>query len=256
MHGKAKDIYEGFGSSFMGVKAKAAAILVLLILFLSPVYAQGEAPTYNFGTMQAEKAVNIEPGESHTAKIYVYNIYGNRITHVRFSVVEAPEGWDIELEPELHTVTTNISGELVTVEENLFAEPTSTVAQPPDLIPEGMEYLQAGDVEGLIPSKVLKVIITPPKSAPLGGTHKITVNAKATWLGQGGMVVLSQDRNFDFTVRTMQEKFTEEIVVQTEAPVESGEGGQSPLKFVAMGAGAAILILLILGYIVVALKKD
>ncbi len=239
----------------MGVKLRVVVVLIILVLLAGVIYGQ-EAPTYNFGTMQAEKAINIEPGQSHTANIYVYNIYGNRITHVKFSVASAPEGWDVRLDPGLHTVTTNISGELISVEENLFAEPTDTLPAKPDSPPEGVEYLEAGGVDGFIPAKVLNVVITPPKSAGLGESHTITINAKATWLGQGGMVILSQDRNFDFTVRTMQEKFTEEIVLQTEAPVASGAGGESPLKFVAMGAGAVILILLILGYIVIALKKD
>jgi hypothetical protein len=238
----------------MGVNFRFVGVLFLFLISLTSVYAQEGGAAYNFGTMQEETGINIEPGETYTTKIYVYNIYGNRITHVTFTVTQAPQDWDIVLEPEVHTITTNISGELVTVEENLYAEPTSPVGEIPESVPEGMEYLQAGGVEGYIPAKVLKVTIKVPESAPLGKTYTITVNAKATWLGQGGMVVLSQDRNFDFTVKTVTRKFTEEIVKETPKPEEEG-APPIPWKYLIIGSVVTILFLAVLYGIYNVVKK-
>jgi len=229
----------------MGVAGRAGA-LILLLAFASLAFAQ-EPPAYNFGTMQAEKVINIFPGGRHVARIYVYNIYGNRITHVVFSVAEAPPGWEVSLEPGRHSVTTNVSGKLVTVEENLFAEPSPPVPEPPAVVPEGMEYLVAGGVEGYIPAKVLKVVIKAPESAPVGRSYKLRINAKATWLGQGGMVVLSQDRDFEFLINTVAERFSEEIVTSAPEPSRTGYPPGSWRYMAIGGLGAILLLALVFG---------
>ena len=103
--------------------------LVLILLF-GVVKAQEEEAKYNFGSAQSDKKLSISPGDEITTKLYFYNIHGNRITHIALEVAEAPENWDISIDPSLHETTVSVSGVATTIEENLYVEPGSDVAVP------------------------------------------------------------------------------------------------------------------------------
>lgn len=182
--------------------------LLVFIFFIGIVNAQ-EAPKYNFGSMQSAKELNIAPGETAETKLYFYNIYGNRITHVTLDVGEAPEKWDINFEPALHKTKVKISGVLTTVEENLYVRPSETVEEIPEDIPEGIEYISSS--VGYIGAKPVKVKITVPKDEKFG-EYKVTINALANWLGQGGGVAFNQARSFEYTITVTSKEFTEEVL--------------------------------------------
>jgi hypothetical protein len=188
-------------------------ILFTIFFILTPIAVAEDAPKYNFATTQANPTIIIQPGETlRVPAIYFFNIYGNRITHVSLSLTDFPKGWNVKLEPEMHEVQVNISGTIVTANENLYVSPSQPVKEVPAVVPEGMTYLTFGGVEGNVPAEVAYLNITSPADTPLGSTYSISVKAVGSWYGQAATLAFSQERSFDFKVQTEAHKFTEEIV--------------------------------------------
>lgn len=214
-------------------------ILFTILFILTPIALAEEAPKYNFATTTATGTILIQPGETlKVPAIYFFNIYGNRITHVSLSLTNAPEGWDVKIEPEMHEVQVNISGTIVTASENLYVTPSQPVKDVPAVIPEGMTYMTLGGVEGNIPVKIAYLNITAPQDTPLGGTYSIGVRAVGSWFGQTATLAFSQERSFDFKVQTVTHSFTEEIVQPT--PEETKESGYTTYLIVLLLAIAAM----------------
>lgn len=234
------------------MKLRSIVILVMLVLSAGIATAQQvqeEGAKYNFGTMQPANSVTIEPGNAAMTQLYFYNIYGNRVTHVVLSVGEAPQGWDVKIEPPLHVETVNVSGILTNVTENLYVEPSQTVQEKPTVVGKGMEYIRAGGVQGFIPSKVVKIIITAPKDAPLGKSYNLRIDAVASWLGQSGTASVTQERSFSYTITTLSKTYTEEVV-KPEIKEETKEG--LPVYAILI---AALLIIIIVLLAVIMKKK-
>ena len=223
--------------------AMSKIILFTIFFILTPLALAEEAPTYNFGTTQAGGAILIQPGETlKVPAIYFFNIYGNRITHVSLYMTGAPKGWDVKLEPEMHEIQVNISGTIVTANENLYVPPSQPVKEVPAIIPEGMTYMTFGSVEGNVPAQIAYLNITVPPDTPLGGTYSISVKALGNWFGPAATVAFQQERSFTFTVQTVTHSFTEEIVQPTP---EKGTGVPAYVAYIviiilalaALGAG-------------------
>lgn len=194
-----------------------AAIFFSIFLMFTPLVLAEDAPKYNFGTTAAAGTISMEPGQTMKAPaINFFNIYGNRITHVTLTLVEIPKGWNVKIEPELHEVQVNISGTIVTSTENLYASPSQAIAEIPAIPVEGSEYIRMGGIEGYVPAKVAYLNITVPPGTPLGGSYRISVKAIGSWYGQTANVALSQERTFNFDVKTVTHSFSEEVVVQKE----------------------------------------
>ncbi len=187
--------------------------LLVLTLLIGIVNAQ-EEPKYNFGTMQADKELNIAPGETAITKLYFYNVYGNRITHITLEAVKVPENWDISIEPVLHEITVDVSGIPTTVEENLDVKPSEAVDEIPSTIPEGIEYISSP--VGYIGADPVKVKITIPKNEKIGKIGEVRIDALASWLGQDGMVTLTQGRSFDYKISVVSEEFYEKPITEEE----------------------------------------
>ena len=184
---------------------------LVLIFLIGIVNAQEEEPKYNFGSAQGAKELTISPGSEATTKLYFYNIYGNRITHISLSVAEAPKNWDITIEPALHETTVSVSGVPKTIEENLFVEPPSDVAESiPANIPEGIEYISSP--VGFVGAKPVKIKIKVPSDEKLGIVTNIRIDATAAWLGQTGTAAITQGRSFEYKVTVLSKEFTETIL--------------------------------------------
>jgi len=54
----------------------------LVFIFLIGIVNAQEDAKYNFGSAQGAKEFTVSPGEEITTKLFFYNIYGNRITHI------------------------------------------------------------------------------------------------------------------------------------------------------------------------------
>jgi hypothetical protein len=189
------------------------ALVVLLVLaFPFPVMAD-EPAKYNFASAQGEKELKISPGNMGTGVLYFYNIDGNRITHISLTVSEAPEGWDVTIEPPLGETRVEVSGTPVTVMENLYVEPSELLSEEPKSVPEGMVSIKIPG-RGYAQGKMAKVLINVPESASLGSTGEITIAAEAAWLGQGGSAAIKQARDFNFNVTLVsgQTEFSEKVI--------------------------------------------
>jgi len=218
---------------------KIALILVFVLLMSSFVFAQGAA--YNLGTMQKDKVIEVEPGKSATTKIYFYNIWGNRITHIKLDLVEKPD-WNIEMQPELHNVTLNVTGIIIHVEENLYTVPCSIDGKwcpTDDTKPmEGVEYLTASGVDGKVPAKYVTITVHAPSGTPLWKEYPLKIVATANWYGEAGMVALSQQRDFDYTIKTITREYSEQIV-------EEKKNGWIYVGIFAIMVAVILIILLI-----------
>jgi hypothetical protein len=185
--------------------------LILLTLPL-PVQAQEEAK-YNFASAQGDKELKIQPGQEGRGYIYFYNIDGNRITHVSLEISQAPNGWQVSIEPPLAETQVSVSGMPVTVEENLYIEPSEVLTEEPQSVPEGMVSIKIPG-RGFALGKMSQVVIKVPDTAPLGSTGVINIAAEAAWLGQSGAAAVKQARDFEFSVTVVsgQTEYSEEII--------------------------------------------
>jgi len=202
---------------------------LVLIFLIGVVNAQEEEAKYNFGSAQSAKEISIAPGDEVTTKLYFYNIHGNRITHISLEVGEAPKNWDISIDPALHEISVIVSGVTTTIEENLFVEPGSDVAESiPDDVPEGIEYISSS--VGFVGAKPVKIKIKIPSNEKLGTAATVRIDAVAEWLGQTGTAAITQGRSFEYTVTVVSKEFTETIL--EKAP----EKGEEAVEEVAEGA--------------------
>ena len=215
-----------------------AALVTLLLTLSLPAQAQ-EQPRYNFASAQGSKEISVTPGGEGKGSIYFYNIDGNRITHISLEVSQAPSGWEVTIEPPLSETQVLVSGLPVTVEENLYVEPSELLAEEPQDIPEGMVSIKIPG-RGYALGKVAQVVVSVPETASLGTTGEITIAGEAAWLGQSGSAAIKQARDFDFSVTIVSgsTEYTETIVGEVEktetakpevtqpAKPESGEGAK------------------------------
>jgi len=217
----------------------AIIINISLLFALVSVFtlAQEEAK-YNFGSAQSAKELTIAPGDEVTTKLYFYNIYGNRITHISLEVGEVPKNWDVSIDPPLHETSVIVSGVATTVEENLFAEPGSDVAESiPDDVPEGIEYISSP--VGFVGAKPVLIKIKVPSNEKLGTVANVRIDGTASWLGQTGTAAITQSRSFEYIVTIVSKEFTEtilekapekkeDVVIIKETAEEIGEGPATP----------------------------
>jgi hypothetical protein len=234
---------------------KACLFLLAALLLLAlplPVHADEEAAKYNFASAQGSKELRIPPGQEGNGYIYFYNIDGNRITHVTLEVSQAPSGWEVAIEPPLAETQVLVSGIPVTVEENLYVEPSELLAEEPQDIPEGMVSIKVPG-RGYALGKVAPVVVSVPDSTPLGTTGEITIAGEAAWLGQGGSAAIKQARDFDFSVTVVSgsTEYTEEIVGQGEAPQDAEGTSDFSLKSWLPAIIAGIIV--VLGAIIIPL---
>jgi hypothetical protein len=204
----------------------------------------------------------VEPGESATTKIFVFNIHGNRPTHVRAGVAKTPPGFTIEILPEPETIEYNVSGVIMSSDENFVVDPvdrTTLPQQKPETAEEGTEWITMGGVEGFVPAKVLLVKVTADEALPLWEDYELKVAATANWfdLKETGPVSVGQAREFSYTVRTVTTQYSEEKVPsptpsptpspQATAPVQQEILQEENLWFYAT-IGLAVLVVLLLAY--------
>ncbi len=233
---------------------KGKILVVLgLVLLLAAVFAQ-EPARFNFGTMQPTRGVVIEPGTEAVETLYFYNIYGNRVTHVRLIVSEAPGSWDVSFEPGAAVQTFEVSGQEVDSLENVFVEPTETVAERPDPAPEGMTYLKTGGIDGWIPAKVVKVKIRVPEDAGLG-RYRVRVDATANWFGTQGVVVSKQARSFDYDVQVALGEYSERLLARRSLVAQFSNLVSPLVKYIPY-ISVALVVLMAVGLYVLNQKVE
>lgn len=207
------------------MKRVILAIFVFTLLVL-PSQVLAEDASYSFASAQGSSNLQAIPGATTEGVIYFYNVDGNRITHIVLEVLEAPEGWIVEVDPPLaeqeYTVGESPNESTITVTENLYSEPTAVYAEEITNVPDGMVSLTlpnklGEDVSGYCLAKSVNIKVTIPESMEIGTTGDVKILATGSWLGQTGAAAIAQTRDFDFTVQAVLE-------LTNEKPVVSGEG--------------------------------
>lgn len=157
------------------------------------------------------------PGQTVIATWNLYNIHGDKITHVKISAVDPFPGWEISFEPELHDATYNVTGVLQTIEENVGLEPSSVVETVPETIPEGMDYVRHPGGEGYIPVKPVKIYVKVPEDAEIFKDYKFTFEALGNCFMEPGAVAPAIATQLELNIKTISgEEFYEEEVTGEE----------------------------------------
>lgn len=204
----------------VNVKRIAPLLLAMLLLLTSPMLAHAEErANYNFASAQGGKQIMVTPGGEGKGVIYFYNIEGNRITHISLEVSQAPDNWDVEIDPPQHEVKVNISDRIVTITENLHVIPSQAFPEEPKDVPEGMVSIVI-PTQGHVLAKPVYIIVRVPESEELGSKQPIKIAAEAEFLGQSGAAAIKQARDFDFEVQIVspEKPFSETIVSEKEEP--------------------------------------
>ena len=231
----------------------AMIFLAVALLLASPslALAQEEAK-YNFASAQGSKEIKAVPGDEGWGVIYFYNIDGNRITHVTLDVSQAPDNWDVEIQPPQHDIQVEVSGQLVTVTENLHVEPSEVLSEEAENVPEGVVCITI-PTRGYALAKPAYIIVRVPDGEEIGTMGDILISAEAVWPGQGGAAAIKQARDFEFSVEVISADtdFTETIVGEGD---ESGAtGDESASGFSATSWLPAIVagVVVILGAVLI-----
>ena len=200
------------------MKRIVPAFLALVVMLALPAAATAQEPAkYNFASAQGDKEIQVVPeGETHGV-IYFYNIDGNRITHVTLEVSQAPVGWQVDIQPPLGETQVEINGEIVTVTENLYVEPSSVLSEALEDTPEGTVCITVPE-RGYTLAKEALISVTVPAAEEIGTSGGIVISATARWLGQSGAAAITQNRDFSFTVEVVSEAtaIDEKIVDETD----------------------------------------
>lgn len=169
--------------------------------------AAEEPARYNFASVQGAGNLRVAPGGEASGQLRFYNVDGNRTTHIALEVVEAPSNWEVVTDPPLHEQEVSLGGDIITVTENLYVEPTEVLSEEIEDVPEGMTSLTLSNklgpnIPGYALAKVVSITIRVPKSCKAGTNGEVRIRAVASWLGQTGTATIGQTRDFRFTVRT------------------------------------------------------
>ncbi|VVB67988.1 Uncharacterised protein [Candidatus Norongarragalina meridionalis] len=221
-------------------------LIVALILFSGLVCAAGGL--FNFGTMQQSKLILVEPGKSAVGVIYVFNVHGNRPTHVRAGISEAlPSGFTVEILPPLHTTNYTVSGKTMPSEENMVVDPVNISTLPkqmPTSSEPDMEWIPLSEF-GFVSAHVLRINVTADKNLPLWKDYDLKVTALANWfdVGEAGPVAIGQSRDFAFTVRTVSMDYSEEQVASPSVSAQPLITEQNLWMYSTIGLVALVVIL-------------
>jgi len=222
-----------------------AAVLVFTALMPMAHSALAEEPAkYNFASVQGAQEIVIIPGGEGVGKMYFYNIEGNRITHIILEISQAPTEWQADIQPPLTDTQVEVNGQVVTVTENLYVEPSEASSEEFTSVPEGMVCIPVAQ-RGYALAKEARINVRVPESQEIGTTGEVIVSATAQWLGQGGAATFSQKRDFTFTV-----EIVDQATEFNEVILGNNDGGTARwLSWMAGGIAAALLASVILFYV-------
>lgn len=161
---------------------------------------------YNLASVQRGSNLNVIPGAEVRGELCFYNVDGNRTTHITLEAVDVPDGWEVVINPSLHEQMILLDGDIISVDEDLYVEPTEVHAEPPGDIPTGMISIVLPNklgpgVPGYCLARLVEIIICVPESAEAGSNCTVKITAVASWPGQHGAVAIKQTRDFNYLVK-------------------------------------------------------
>jgi hypothetical protein len=231
-------------------------ILAITMLMAIPSLALAQEPAkYNFATAQGNKQIQVIPGKEGQGVIYFYNIDGNRITHVTLEISQAPSNWVVKIDPALHETKVEIGGQVVSVNENLYVEPSELLSQPATDVPSGSASITVPG-RGYALAKVANIIVQVPDTETIGKQADIKISGTAEWLGQTGSAAIKQTRDFDFSVQVISGSNEEKIIGEGGTqPVQSPGGTKTMPGWLPIAAIAAFVVLVIIIISVILMRR-
>jgi len=160
----------------------------------------GEPARYSFASVQGASILQVIPGGEAKATIRFYNIDGNRTTHIMLEIAQAPDSWDVQIDPPLSDTEIDFGGQTITMAENLHVGPTRLSSGEIENVPGGTVLLRVPG-RGYTLAKEATITIRMPQSEQVGTTGHVKITAVASWPGQDGEARICQTRDFDFSVK-------------------------------------------------------
>jgi len=232
--------------------------LIMLLTFSSAALAQ-EPSKYNFASAQGSKEIKVTPNGESPGTIYFYNIDGNLITHVVLEVSQAPANWQVNIQPPLGDTLVEIGGKIVTVNENLYVEPSQVLSQKVENTPAGTVCITVPQ-RGYALAKEAKIIVRVPGSEKIGTRGEIIIAATAQWLGQSGAAAIKQSRDFNFSVEVVAATGAQEKIIgklpTTSGATDKAAGGATRNWLPVIIGGAAVVVAAILILLYIRRRRD
>ena len=237
--------------------------LVFFILLFTFLFSNIVNAACSIGANPLSMEARAVPGQTVFATWNLYNLYGDRTTHVKLDAIEAPSDWKISFEPELHEAAYSVMGVAQTIEENVALELTPVVKTKPETIPEGVDYVKHPKEEGYIPVKVINIYIDVPEDAELWKEHNLVFTATGSCFTEPGAVIPGIATQLKLKVRTISEEFTEiplekapekkeeVVVIQKEAEEEKAPETKVVEKEVQVGVSTTTFVSVVIVLLIV-----
>lgn len=243
-----------------GTKIMLSALMTLLML---PGMV---AAACSLGANPLHMSVSAVPGETVVVTWNLYNIHGDRVTHVVIEGAEENPDWEVFYDPELHTASYNVTGVVQEINENVGLAATEVVDEIPNPKPEGYDYVNYPGGDGYIPVMPIDIFVKVPEDAELFEDYVLTFNGVGKCFMEEGTVIPGIATKLELTIRTVSgEPFFETPIATpadtgSESPVETGneggegrpattEGGDSITGFVVANAtwiGLVVILIIII----------
>jgi len=188
----------------------SVSFIVSLILF-----TQFASASCSLGANPLSMDLSAKPGQEVMVSWNLYNLYGDRTTHVAISKVAGPD-WKIRYEPALQEQKYNISGIIEKVMENVALENMQVVPEIPSILPAGVSYVKHPKEAGYIPVRAVKIYVTIPKDAKLWETSKFEFEAKGTCFSEPGAVVPAVATKLNLNIRATTDFYEAPVTNVTE----------------------------------------
>jgi hypothetical protein len=236
---------------------------IFVILLASVLIMPCAGATCSLGANPLETNARALPGQTVAVRWNLYNLYGDRATHVAVTKIDGP-GWDVRMEPGLVNEKYNVSGVIETVQESVALEPAPAVDEVPEQKPAGMDYVKHPNAPGYIPVRPVMIRITVPENAEKWKDYNFTFEAKGSCFTEPGAVMPSVATQLKLSIRVIsgdyfENKITEEVPQEnasSSGPAGEGITGMVSVNAQWIGIGASLIAALFLVlYFGVARKK-
>ena len=158
-----------------------------------------------FGMDGGEKEFEIRRGNKFEKKIHFFNINGDKDYYVKAEVLEKPP-YLMEVHPPMHEYKA-VGKEAIQM--NLKISPSEVQIAEPDNYPDDVEYIELDEIDGVVKTRPLTVMIDTPQPMPLKEypteTHNLVLNVSASYF-QGSRAYFYENRILNYTIDVVRKK--------------------------------------------------
>jgi hypothetical protein len=183
-----------------GNRTLGLSIGFVLSLFLLPALV---AAACSIGANPLHMSAQAVPGETVVVSWNLYNIHGDRTTHVVVEGAESNPSWEVLFDPEVHTASYNVTGVIQEIDENVGLAPTEVVDEVPDPKPEGYDYVNYPGGDGYIPVRPIGISVKVPEDVELFEDYVLEFQATGNCFMETGTVIPGIATKLELTIRTV-----------------------------------------------------